>query len=249
MHISCTQCGADVAVPADLSLLECPFCDTALIVEAGGTLFREVILPTVQPQDAVHHLRRFMAGSEAVAGLDRNAVIGEADLVFFPFWAFRIVKGGAERVMLEPAAPSSLQGLQGMALPAGETRSFKPELTGDAPVLEVEVPVTTAREWMQQRLGDVTEKRVVLYHLPMYHISYSYKGRSYRAAVDAVSGRVLPADFPTKAEAPFIAVAGLALVIFGLEGLVISNLLVKVFVYAFSAVPMLGLAWWISRKV
>lgn len=249
MQVSCTQCGADVAVPADLRLLQCPFCDTALVVEAGGTLFREVILPTIRPQEAAHHLRRFMAGSEVVAGLDRDAAISEPNLVYFPFWAFRIIKDGAERILLEPAAPSSLQGMQGMLLPAGETRSWKPDLTGDAPVLDAEVPVTTAREWMTQRHGDVTEMRTVLYHLPMYNISYSYKGRSYRAAVDAVSGRVLPADFPAKAEAPFIAVAGLALVVFGLEGLIVSHLLVKAFVYAISALPIFGLAWWISRKV
>ena len=46
-------------------------------------------------------------------------------------------------------------------------------LTGDAPVLELEVPVATAREWMRQARRRVTVRRTVLYHLPLYRISYT----------------------------------------------------------------------------
>jgi hypothetical protein len=67
--------------------------------------------------------------------------------------------------------------------------------------------------------------------------------------VDAVSGKVFPADYPAKAEAPFVGVAVLALAVFGIEGLVIQNLLLKILVYAVSAVPILGVAWLTSKKV
>ena len=44
-------------------------------------------------------------------------------------------------------------------------------------------------------------------------------------------------------------VAALALIVFGLEGLIIQNLFVKLVVYLISPVPILGIAWITSRKV
>ena len=118
------------------------------------------------------------------------------------------------------------------------------------PVIEPEVPADTAREWLRSRFGtEVAVRRTVHYHLPLYRTPYSYLGRTYRAAVDAISGKVFPADFPSKAESPFVLVAVLALAVFGIEGLVVSNPLVKVVVYLISAVPILGIAWMTSRKV
>ncbi|MDH3814150.1 MAG: hypothetical protein OEV48_06660, partial [Acidobacteriota bacterium] len=68
-------------------------------------------------------------------------------------------------------------------------------------------------------------------------------------AVDGVSGKVFPADFPAKAEAPFVGVAALAVIVFGLEGLFIQNPIFKLAAYLLSAVPILGVAWLTSRKV
>jgi len=249
VDVRCTQCGASQEVAADVRLLACQFCGTALVVEGDGVLFHEVMLPTVDDAAAQDHLRRFMAGTETVAGLDREARIEPPTLEYFPFWAFTLGGEGGDRVVLEPAAPSSLQGLQGLTLPAGSTRSMSAEVTGTASVLEPEVPVDTARQWLEGRFPGERLRRTALYHVPLYRVSYTYRGRSYSAAVEAVSGRVLPADFPAKAEAPFLLVAALALLVFGLEGLVVRNLLLKVLLYGVSAVPILGLAWWTSRKV
>lgn len=249
MKVKCSQCGAEIPVPADATLLQCPYCDTALVIEAGDALFRVVMPPTINASAAIDHLRRFMAGTQTVAGLDSKARIGDSELLYFPFWAFRVETNAGERVVLEPAAPSSLQGIQGMTLPPGESGGRTQDGAVDAPVIQPEVPLATARQWMISRLGEVQVRRTVLYHLPMFRFSYEYRGRSYRAAVDGVSGQVFPADFPVKAEAPFVAVAALAVGVFSIEGLAISNLALKAFVYAVSAIPILLLAWWISRKV
>lgn len=249
MVVKCSQCGAENPVPADANLLQCRFCDTALVVDGGDTLFRAVTPPTIDAARAVDHLRRFMAGRKTVADLASKARIGEAELSYFPFWAFRIATESGEKVVLEPAAPSALQGIHGMSLPPGETRQWSEEIGENTPVIEPEVPQKTARQWMESRLGEVQIRRTVLYHLPMYRFAYDYRGHSYRAAVDGVSGQVFPADFPAKAEAPFFAVAALALVLFSIEGLVISNLFLKGAVFAVTSAPILLLAWWISRKV
>jgi len=249
LTVACTQCGASIEPRAGERLLECSYCDTALVVDGSATLFHEVMVPTVPAEQVPAHLRRFLGGSSTVADLDKKARLGEPDLEYFPFWAFTVVGKGGERVVLEPAAPSSLQGLQGLELPAGSTRPMDREVTGEVPVAEPEVPMETARAWLVERHGEVEIRQTVLYHLPMYRTPYSWQGRTYRAAVDAVSGKVFPADFPAKAEAPFVGVAVMALIVFGLEGLVIQNLIVKAVVMLLSALPILGIAWLTSRKV
>ena len=250
MAVSCTQCGASIEPRADERLLVCPFCSTALVLDGSATLFHERMLPTIAAEQVSAHLRRFLGGSSTVADLDRKAQLAEPRLEYFPFWAFTISEGGGERVVLEPAAPSSLQGLQGLELPAGRTRPMTDDDAPGVPVIEPEVPANTAREWLLSRFGDeVAVRKTVLYHLPLYRTPYSWQGRTYTAAVDAISGKVFPADFPSKAESPFVVVAILALVIFGIEGLIISNPLIKAVVYLISAVPILGIAWLTSRKV
>ncbi|MEJ2188446.1 MAG: hypothetical protein P8Y93_03345 [Acidobacteriota bacterium] len=249
MSVACTQCGATIEPRADERLLVCPFCSTALVVDGSATLFHEVMVPTVAAERVPANLRRFLGGTSTVADLDKKAHLETPVLEYFPFGAFTVAGAGGERVVLQPAAPSSLQGLQGLELPAGSTRPMSREVTGDVPVVEPEVPLETAREWLVSRMGEVEVRRTVLYHLPMYRTPYSWRGRTYKAAVDGVSGKVFPADFPVKAEAPFVAVAVLALIVFGLEGLVIQNVAVKLVAYLVSAVPILGIAWLTSRKV
>jgi DNA-directed RNA polymerase subunit RPC12/RpoP len=249
VSVACTQCGASIEPRAGERLLECPYCDTALVVDGSATLIHEVMAPTVAYEQVPAHLRRFLGGTSTVADLDKKARLGDPQLEYFPFWAFTVIAKGGEKVVLQPAAPSSLQGLQGIELPAGSTRPMQSDMTGESPVVEPEVPLETAREWLTARHGDVSIRQTVLYHLPMFRTPYSWQGRTYQAAVDGVSGKVFPADFPAKAEAPFVGVAVMALIVFGLEGLFIQNLIFKLAAYAVSAVPILAIAWLTSRKV
>jgi len=249
VSVQCSQCGAALEPAADEYLLDCPFCDTALVVDGSTTLFHEGMKPTLASVDVPSHMRRFLAGRTTAAGADKEAQIEDPRLEFFPFWAFTVGTRSDEQVVMMPAAPSSLQGLQGLALPGGDSRPMTAEVSGDAPVVEPEVPLQTAREWLRQRRSEGTVTRTVLYHLPLYRLDYRYKGARYAAAVDGVTGKVLPADYPAKAETPYRLVAALALVVFGIEGLLVFNVVAKALLYAVSAVPILGVAWWISRKV
>lgn len=249
MEVGCTQCGATLEVAPDDRLLECAFCSTALVVDGSQTLFHEVMLPTVTADAAPAHLRRFLASGATVADLDRNARLADPVLELFPFWAFTVTGEAGETTVLEPAAPSSLQGLQGLGLPAGDSRPASPESIGDVPCPEPEVPLDTARQWLVNRRGEIPIRRTVLYHLPLYRFTYSYRGASYTAAVDGVSGKVFPADYPAKSEAPYMVVAGVAVAVFTVEGFLFSNLLVKTLAYLLTAPPLLALAWFTSRKV
>lgn len=248
MEVRCTQCGAQLKLAPDTHLFACAFCGSAQVLDASGALLNHVMLPTVSTTQVHTHVRRFLAGRQTVAGLDREAVLGAPRLEYFPFWAFTI-KDGGEEVVLEPAAPSALQGLSGLRLPAARTEPMSPDLLAGSPAREPEVPLETARQWLSRRRPKAQTLKTVLYHLPLYRLEYSWKGRSYTIAVEGVSGKVLPADFPAKAEAPFVLVAVLALLVFGIEGLIVSNLVLKLGLYLVSAPPLLAVAWLVSRKV
>lgn len=249
MEVRCPQCGGAVTVPPEAELLECPFCGTALAVDASGAVFHHVMLATVAEPEAASHLRRFLAGDLTVANLDREAEIEPARLEYFPFWAFEVEGTQGRRTVLMPAAPSSLQGLSGLDLPGGDTRPWREGITGEAPVLPAEIPLETAREWLEQREDGARILRTVLYHLPLYRLGYRWRGRRWVAAVDGITGRVFPADYPAKAEAPFVLVAALAVAAFGLEGLLIRSLLLKALAYLVTSVPLMAVAWLTARRV
>ena len=233
----------------NVRLKECGYCSTALVIDGSESLFHQIMLPTITADKVSAHLRRFLAGAQTVAGLDKKAKIGEPTLEYFPFWAFTVISDGDEQVILEPALPSALAGLQAIDLPAGETAPASRHLSGSAPMLEPEIPRDTALEWLRNKKGEIEIRTTVLYHLPLFKIGYSYKGKTYSSAVDGVSGKVFPADFPAKSETPYVLVAILAIVIFCIEGFLFSNLFVKLFVYLISTPPILAIAWLTSKKV
>ncbi len=249
MRVSCTQCGATLEVAPDIRLMECEYCSTALVIDGSSSLFHQIMLPTIASDNVGAHLRRFLAGTQTVANLDQNAKLGEPTLEYFPFWAFTTGSGREEQIVLEPALPSALVGLQAINLPAGEVQPASQHPSDSAPLLEPEIPRDTALEWLRNKKGEVKISTTVLYHLPLFKIRYSYKGKTYLSAVDGISGKVFPADFPTKAETPFALVAILAIVVFGIEGLLFSNIFVKLFAYLISAPPILMIAWLTSKKV
>ena len=248
MDVRCTQCSAAVTVPPDARLVRCSFCEAALVIDASGILFNEMMLPTLHADQVPAIVRRFLASDRTVSGLEREATIGEPALEYFPFWAFTTETKDGEKTILEPAAPSALMGLQGLTVPAGETVPMSSKVTGETRVVEPEVPLSTAQGWLKDRHGEARLTRSVLYHLPLYRITYTYRGRTYLSAVDAVSGRLFPSAYPVKAETPYRVVLVLAIVVFGLEGCVVSDPAMKAVIYMVSAPPILAAAWWVIRR-
>ena len=88
-----------------------------------------------------------------------------------------------------------------------------------------------------------------LVHVPFWRASYDFGGRTYSALVEGSTGVVLASVFPEKAEAPYFLVAALGLILFGAEGLIIQDFFLKLLAYGVTAVPLLGLAWWVTRRV
>lgn len=245
--IQCPQCGGESPLPTGQQLLRCPFCSGTLFVDRSAVVSHYTLPPLLEREEAEAALRRWMAGNETVKGLDRRSEIEKIELLTFPMWLFRARSEGGEVVFVEPAAPTPIPQVADLEVPAGKLEPFR-ELAEAARSVAPTIPLATARGWVEQRgVKKVTETALV--DVPFWHCRYTYEGRSYRALVEGSTGTVLAALFPEKAESPYVMIAILGLLLFGLEGLLISNLLLKAAAYVFTAVPLTFLAFWVARKV
>jgi hypothetical protein len=277
--LTCPQCGAENPLPSGQRLVECAFCDATLFVDRSGLVSHYEVPRLLGAEEAEKELRRWMAGNNTVKGLDREARIQSSDPLLFPVWMFRLRRSGAEVVRVEPAAPTAEPQLADLQVPAGQLRPYRRnpgpdtgEMGGSSggdpgedsgeesgedsdrahPVeaLPAQVSLETARGWLDQREGanlEITETALV--HLPLWQCRYLYRGATYSAMVDGSTGAVLASHFPAKSEGPFWMVAVFGVLLFLVEGLMVSNPLLKTALYGVSAVPLFLLAYWVAKKV
>lgn len=253
--LTCPQCGAENPLPTGQRLVECAFCDATLFVDRSGLVSHYEVPRLLAVEAAEKALRRWMAGNDTVKGLDRRAQLRRSDPLLFPMWMFRFRRAGGEVVRVEPAAPTTEPRLADLQVPAGQLRPFRrdpdrPDPADPAEPMPAQVPLETARGWLDQREGAglrITETALV--HLPLWRFEYLYGGDAYTALVDGSTGAVLASRFPAKSEGPFWVVAVLGVLLFLIEGLAVSNPAVKAALFGVTAVPMYLLAYWVAKKV
>jgi hypothetical protein len=245
--LSCPQCGGEVTLPAGERFPVCQFCDTALFVDRSGLVGRFRLPRLVDAAAARQALARWMSGNRTVKDLDRKSRVEGLEPLLFPMWLFRAPAGGAERVFVEPAAPTPIPQLADLELPAGKLEPFTKPAEGAETVVAT-VPLATARQWLSQR-GVSVVGEVALVEVPLWRATYSFAGRSYQALIEASTGSVQASIFPEKAESPYLLVAIVGLVIFTLLGLAIRHPVVKLFTFAVASVPLILAAYWVARRV
>lgn len=245
--VICSQCGGENDLPTGNPFITCAFCGTTLFVDRSRVVSHYSLPPLLESDEAAAALRRWMAGNDTVKDLDRKAELTEMTPISFPVWLFRTTGGGGEEVFFEPAAPTPIPQVSDLSIPAGRLVPYQPEQDA-MEVVDVEVPLETAQGWLEQRqVGSIRETALV--RVPFWRCHYRYDNKTYLAAVDASTGAVLAGVYPEKAESPYVLVAVLGLILFGVEGLLITNLFAKLVAYAITAVPLTLLAYWVARKV
>jgi hypothetical protein len=246
-RIACTQCGGENELVSGRRLMRCQYCDATLFVDRGGVVNHYRLPSLLGADEAQAALRRWMAGNRTVKDLDKKSVMGAITAVSFPMWLFRVRRAGREEAYVEPAAPTPIPQLADLKVPAGKLQPYSVEGAG-VEALGATIPMQTARGWLEQRgVGEPEESALV--QVPLWRCSYSYEGRTFEALVDGSTGAVMASVFPEKAESPYVLVAILGLLLFTLEGLLITHPLIKFLAYGITAVPLLFLAWWVTRKI
>ena len=192
-------------------------------------------------------LKRWMAGNETVKDLDEKARLESLEAVEFPMWLFRTGGRDREAVTVEPAAPIPIPDVADLEVPAGRLEPYRGAEEG-AESIAPTIPLATARSWLAERgAGEPSESSLV--EVPLWRARYRFEGASYQALVEGSTGRVLASVYPEKAESPYVLVAFLGLVLFGVLGLAVSHPLVKLVAYGIAAVPLSLVAWWVTRRV
>jgi hypothetical protein len=203
-----------------------------------------------------------MAGNETVKGLDRQAKISTHTFQHFPMWLIRVSQGGKEVIYLEPAAALSVSELKQVTIPASDLEPYDHTMDPDA--VEATVPYKAMLGWLggehSVKEKDITELSLV--HIPIYIFKYTFKDRQYTALVDAAAGRVYSNIFPSKWEAPYLAIGAAAFIAYFVASLVPSGgflignaaglglgLLIYAIAIVVLAVPLFAIAATISAKV
>lgn len=268
--LRCPQCGGENELPSGVRLIACAFCGAALFVDRSGLVSHYRLPRLLDREQAERALRRWMAGNETVKDLDQKAELVALEPVSFPVWMFRRRTPDGESVLAEPAAPTPEPKMADLDVPAGKLEPYRTAEEG-VETIAATVPLETARGWLSGAVvaagagrrgagggkgaaggaagapgGEVIENALV--HLLLWRAAYRFGGQSWTALVEASTGRVLASVFPAKKEAPFFLVAGLGLVLFGVEGILIDDLVYKALAYLVTSVPLAMLAWWVTSR-
>ncbi len=246
-QFACPRCGADNQLTAGERFPVCAFCDNTLFVDRAGVVSHFRVPRLVGRDQARSALNRWMSGNETVKDLDRKSSLKALTAITFPMWLFRSRQSGSEKVFVEPAAPTPIPQLVDLKVPAGKLEPFQADEEGAEAVVTT-IPLATARKWLSESgIEEVSESSLV--EVPLWRARYLFDGTEYQALIDGSTGSVMAAVFPEKSESPYVLVAILGLVLFGLEGLLITNLALKFVAYVITSVPLALLAFWVTRRV
>jgi hypothetical protein len=150
--------------------------------------------------------------------------------------------------------------LKQLPLPPGDLIKYDSELDAQTRMPDVSLAAVTQRlAATGMAEGDVHERALV--HVPLYTFKYTLGKETYTALVDGAAGRVFAGLYPTKWEAPYLALAGVSALLYFLISWIpaisfmggAAALGGAVAVYAVLAVvlavPIFLIALWIAAKV
>ena len=261
-QVLCRQCASVLPVKQGTQFITCEFCGTTNFVDKREAVLHYAVRDTINETDALAALRRWMAGNDTVKGLDEAARIARPSFEMFPMWMVRVAQGETERVLLEPAAATSIIELTDIVIPAADLEPY--DHTMDDQAIIPTVPYETMKRWLAEnhRVDAEAIREASLVHLPLFVFKYMFKERHYTAVVDAASSKVLATIYPSKKETPYFAIGSLGCLIYffvaliplggyllgEMEGLLIG-ILVYIIVAILAAIPIFLMAAYVSSKV
>ncbi len=246
---TCAQCGGALDLPVGARFAECPFCASSVFFDRGAAVLHFVAEPTLDEPTARARLFAWMAGNQTVKGLEVQAAVGACEVTYFPLWRFVSGEKGGERQWCEPARASAALGIGDVPV-GGALRHVSAADRARLPLADPEVRLESALAWLSGRgIARETLRETSLVHLPLFEFPYTWGGRSWRAAVDGVSGRILVGAYPAKSDAPYLAVAILSVLGFFVLGMLAPNIFLRFLLFAAACLPAGAVALAVARKV
>jgi hypothetical protein len=260
--IICPQCAGENEVPIDEKFTECVFCGSAIYIDKKKIVSHFVINSNFKKEEAEGNLRRWMAGNFQVKDLDRLAQISQVTFYYFPMWYFKTDKSAGEVIYLQPATSTPISEIKKIDIPAGNLKVYNKKDFNESDFINPDVLFDSAQSWLKESgVSPDTIAASNLVHIPFYHFYYNYNGKQYSSLVEASSGKVYANLWPAKSEAPFRILFALCIVAFflisllalvvgaGMNHFLAFDMGIKIFGYAFAAVPLILIAYFIAKKV
>jgi len=250
LAFNCAQCGGTLELAVGTRFAPCPFCGSSVYFDRSKAVLHYVAAPTLDEATARARLQAWMAGNETVKNLENDAVVGAATLSYFPLWRFVSGQGPDERQSFEPARASAAAGLTDVPLSGGALRHVSAQDRERLPLAEPEVQLESAVAWLTATgVSPAAIRETTLVHIPLFEFPYAWGGKSWKAAVDGVSGRVLVGAYPAKSETAYVGIAAIGIGGFFLLGLLSPNIFIRFALFLVASVPLGLAALAITRKV
>lgn len=265
--IICPQCGGENKIPTDEKFTECEFCGSAIYIDKSKVVNHYVVTSNFTKEQAEGNLRRWMASNFHVKDLDKLSQINQINFYYFPLWFFKTKDNSGDKIYLQPAHSTPISEIKNIKIPAGNLKAFHKKDFDEKDFISTDVLYDSAKSWLSQsgvNVETILESNLV--HVPFYHFFYIYKNKQFSALVESSSGMVYANIWPVKSEIPFKILFGVALLTFALasivafiaaiawvgeltEGALLLGEGLKVVLYIIAAAPLMGMAYWVAKKV
>ncbi len=202
-----------------VKFVKCPYCSSQIYIDRTGAGFYYALPFMVAENDSIGMFKRWAAGSTKAKDLDKLAQIAGVKRQYFPVYMFKRDVNGVEQVMIETAGSTTLPGLHNLKVPAGDLKIF--DTTFDTQGAELIKPDIEMMSYLSTLPGKPKEQALV--YFPIWKIDYVFNQKKYGVVIDASSGEVFSAEFPTRSSMAYIAVAFAGFFAFIGEGLLATN--------------------------
>jgi len=192
MEIKCTQCGGKAPIEEDADFIRCPFCETALYIDADRSVKHFYMDPVVNEKDLGPLIQRRLSYME----IQSPVTVQTSRVILFPFWRFDSAIGGS---LMIPAAMPPIEDMTQVKNPAGDLKLYSDDLSKRYQVVEPELLLDDALVEAQRVLGTKDPVKFTgasMTHLPLIEVRYLCKEGEFGAVVEAVSGEVHADDWP-----------------------------------------------------
>lgn len=226
--------------------MKCPYCSSQIYLDRSGAGFYYALPFMVNENDSVGVFRRWASGSTKAKDLDKLAQLAGVKKQYFPVYMLKRDLNGVEQVFIETAGSTTLPGLHNLKVPAGDLKIF--DASFDVGGAELIKPDIEMNSYLNTLPGKSKEQALV--YFPIWKIDYVFNQKKYQVVVDASSGEVFSAEFPTRSSMAYLAVAGIGFLAFIGEGLLATvSLPVAIGLMAATVVGVFVVALYVARRM
>lgn len=187
--VDCSRCAGKIPMPETSGFIHCEFCGTGHYLDTRDVVLCLALKVQIQSGSLVPRLRTYLNNH----GLTGNLELRNFEGVYFPVWEVRL----GSRILRRTAASSPYEEIQAMRIPPGVFEPVHFEVSDTMEWWLPDVSEEVVRnEWASLYPEETGKLAIRLLYVPVYTLEYDYSGRTFRATLDAVGGKILSEEIP-----------------------------------------------------